>query len=223
MKFITAAGLTLCLVPSVLSTAIPVRADTSPALDKRVVPLTPPQGTVTCLGYTVAESDILAAINQGTAWATTTPPTQMGKLIIPSNSIPLHHYPSPPPLPSLSLKQPTNRPTNHSKPHNKLTDPPNPAGSSNYPHIYNNYEGLSFPNCAGSTIWEYPVLRYGTNPWVPAKGTKLPTGPNDEREPDRVIFAPASANSVTYCGTITHDPNKLNNKGKLGAFVACTV
>lgn len=173
MKFIIAGGLTLCLAPSVLSSAIPVSADTSPALDKRVVPLTPPQGTVTCLGYTVAESDILAAVGQGTGWATTSPPTQMG--------------------------------------------------SSDYPHIYNNYESISFPNCAGSTLWEYPVLRYGSNPWVPGSTTKLPSGPNGEREPDRVIFAPTNANSVTYCGTITHDPNKLNNKGKLGAFVPCTV
>ena len=86
MKFIVAAGLTLCLAPSVLSSVIPVPVpvDLSPTLDKRVVPLTPPQGSVTCLGYTVPESDILAAINQGTAWATTTPPTQMGKIAFPS-------------------------------------------------------------------------------------------------------------------------------------------
>ncbi|KAF6238245.1 hypothetical protein HO173_003525 [Letharia columbiana] len=174
MQFFIAAGLTLCLAPSVFSSAIPVPVDTSPALDKRVVPITPPQGTVTCLGYGVAESAILAAINQGTAWATTSPPTQMG--------------------------------------------------SSAYPHIYNNYESLTFPNCAGVTsLWEYPVLRYGANPWVPSKNTKMPTGPNNAREPDRVIFAPASADSVTYCGMITHDPTMLTNTGKLGAFVLCTV
>ena len=69
---------------------------------------------------------------------------------------------------------------------------------------------------------EYPVLRYGSNPWVPGKNSKLPTGPNDAREPDRVIFVATNANSVTYCGVITHDPTKMNNKGKLGAFVSCT-
>lgn len=190
MKYIIAAGLALCLAPSVFSSAIPV--DMSPALDKRVVPLTPPQGSVVCLGYTVAESDILLAVNQGTAWATTSPPTQMGKTIqIYSVAIIL---------------------TSHFSP-----------GSANYPHIFNNYEAISFPNCAGMTIWEYPVLRYGTNPWVPAgKNTKLPTGPNGAKEPDRVIFAPTSSTSVTYCGTVTHDPNKLTNTGKTGAFVPCT-
>lgn len=98
------------------------------------------------------------------------------------------------------------------------------SGSGSYPHVFKNYENINFPNCAGSTIWEYPVLRYGSNPWVPAgKSTKLPTGPNGEKEPDRVIFAPTNANTVTYCGTITHDPNKLTSTGKTGAFVICTV
>ena len=92
MKYIIAAGLALCLAPSVLSSAIP--ADMSPALDKRLVPLTPPQGSVVCLGYTVAESDILLAINQGTAWATTTPPTQMGKTLF--KFAPFHNPPRPP-------------------------------------------------------------------------------------------------------------------------------
>ena len=82
MKFMIAAGLTLCLAPNVLSSAIPVVADTSPALDKRVVPDTPPQGAVVCRGYSVPESDLLAAIDQGLAWATTNPPTQMGKTAI---------------------------------------------------------------------------------------------------------------------------------------------
>ena len=93
MKFIIAAGLTLCLAPNVLSSAIPVLADTSPALDKRVVPDTPPQGAVVCRGYSVPDSDILAAIDQGLAWATTDPPTQMGKPVIRSSS--LHSIPFP--------------------------------------------------------------------------------------------------------------------------------
>lgn len=173
MKYSIAAVLAICLAPSVLSSAIPIPADMSPALDKRIVPLTPPQGSVVCLGYTVAESDILLAITQGTAWATTSPPTQMGQ--------------------------------------------------GGYPHIFKNYEAISFPNCAGATIWEYPVLRYGTNPWVPAgKNTKMPTGPGGAKEPDRVIFAPTSSTSVTYCGMVTHDANKLTNTGKPGAFVLCT-
>ena len=92
MRFTIAAGLTLGLVPSVLSSAIPVAPNTSPALDKRVVPITPPQGSVTCLGYTVPEADILAAINQGLGWATTNPPTQMGKIDFQSNSF--HSTPS---------------------------------------------------------------------------------------------------------------------------------
>ena len=95
--------------------------------------------------------------------------------------------------------------------------------SKSYPHEFTNYEDIKFPNCAGSTIWEYPVLRYGSNPWVPRKNTKLPTGPNGKKEPDRVIFVPTNANMVTYCGTITHDPTKLTKKGKGGAFVICTV
>lgn len=103
MKFIIAAGLTLCLAPNVLSSAIPVLADTSPALDKRIVPDTPPQGAVVCRGYSVPESDILAAIDQGLAWATTDPPTQMGKPVIRSSSfhsIPFPSESSPPSLPA---------------------------------------------------------------------------------------------------------------------------
>ena len=49
--------------------------------------------SVTCLGYTVPESDILAAINRGTGWATTTPPTRMGK--IPFPSLPFQSNPNP--------------------------------------------------------------------------------------------------------------------------------
>ena len=92
MRFTIAAGLTLGLAPSVLSSAIPVAPNTSPALDKRVVPVTPPQGSVTCLGYTVPEADILSAINQGLGWATTNPPTQMGKTDLRSSSF--HSTPS---------------------------------------------------------------------------------------------------------------------------------
>lgn len=88
MKFIVAAGLALSFAPIVLSSPTPAVDDTSPALNKRVVPITPPQASVECLGYTVSTTNILAAINQGLAWATTSPPTQMGKNIpsIPSNS-----------------------------------------------------------------------------------------------------------------------------------------
>ena len=83
MKFIAVSALSLCFAPAVLSSAIPVAPDTSPNLDKRVVPTTPPRGDVVCLGYTVPVNNILAAINQGLAWATTVPPTEMGRSIIP--------------------------------------------------------------------------------------------------------------------------------------------
>lgn len=99
MRFIAASALSFCFVPAVLSSAIPIVPDTSPAPDKRVFPLTAPQRDVVCLGYTVPVSDILAAINQGAAWATTDPLTKMGKNIIPS--IPFSHLHTPnPSLPS---------------------------------------------------------------------------------------------------------------------------
>ena len=85
-------------------------------------------------------------------------------------------------------------------------------GKGKYPHVYNNYENIAFNDCVGLTLYEYPVLRGGGNPWVPAgKKTQLPEG-----QPDRVIFSPSGTDSATYCGMITHP-------GAGGNFIPCEV
>ncbi|KAK0384260.1 hypothetical protein NLU13_8348 [Sarocladium strictum] len=73
------------------------------------------------------------------------------------------------------------------------------AGSSSYPHRYNNYEGFSFGGAAGP-YQEFPILSSG----------KVYSGGSPG--PDRVIITEASCKQA---GTITHTGASGNN------FVAC--
>ncbi|KAL8682933.1 MAG: hypothetical protein Q9186_001096 [Xanthomendoza sp. 1 TL-2023] len=100
--------------------------------------------------------------------------------------------------------------------------PPIEKGTNQSPHIYKNKEGLYFPNCVDLTLWEYPILRHGPNPWIPSKGTPLEKDKQPEsREPDRVVFAPKDPTSAIFCGVMTHNEQKLTSHGKPGAFDLC--
>ncbi|KAL8808025.1 MAG: hypothetical protein Q9182_000303 [Xanthomendoza sp. 2 TL-2023] len=81
-------------------------------------------------------------------------------------------------------------------------DIPAKKGAKGYPHPYENHEQISFPNCIGFDLLEYPVLRHGTNPWDPKTQKALPK----RGEPDRVIFGrPKDTTPPTFCGVITHN------------------
>ncbi|EOD52329.1 guanyl-specific ribonuclease f1 [Neofusicoccum parvum] len=71
------------------------------------------------------------------------------------------------------------------------------AGSSTYPHTYNNYEGFDFP--VNGPYQEFPLLRSGVY-----------TGGSPGA--DRVIFS----TSGSYAGAITHTGASGNN------FVGCS-
>ncbi|KAK8930055.1 Guanyl-specific ribonuclease F1 [Metarhizium anisopliae] len=71
------------------------------------------------------------------------------------------------------------------------------AGSSTYPHRYNNYEGFNFP--VAGPYNEFPILKSG----------KIYTGGSPG--PDRVVIS----NSCSLAGVITHTGASGNN------FVGC--
>ncbi|TWU75716.1 hypothetical protein ED733_007624 [Metarhizium rileyi] len=72
------------------------------------------------------------------------------------------------------------------------------AGSSTYPHRYNNYEGFDFP--VGGPYNEFPILKSG----------KIYSGGSPG--PDRVVIS----NSCALAGAITHTGASGNN------FVGCS-
>ena len=67
------------------------------------------------------------------------------------------------------------------------------------PKGFGNHEALSFPNCAGKSLSEFPIL---SNGGVFPGGAKAGWG-----EPARVIFA-VSGGSATFCGLTYHDGAK---------------
>ncbi|KAL2210663.1 ribonuclease-domain-containing protein [Sarocladium strictum] len=75
----------------------------------------------------------------------------------------------------------------------------NTAGSSSYPHRYNNYEGFKFGGAAGP-YQEFPIMSNGQ---VYSGGSP---------GPDRVVITESSCRQA---GTITHTGASGNN------FVAC--
>ncbi|KAF8625838.1 hypothetical protein AX15_005165 [Amanita polypyramis BW_CC] len=78
-------------------------------------------------------------------------------------------------------------------------DTANAGGAGNYPHRYNNREGILFPDCAGP-FNEYPIL---------ASGAAYSGG---RPGPDRVIYE----TSGDLCGCITHTGAPRSN-----GFVPC--
>ncbi|KAK0194448.1 guanyl-specific ribonuclease C2 [Armillaria mellea] len=77
--------------------------------------------------------------------------------------------------------------------HTHLSSPIN-----NYPHRYNNYEGLTM-RCTGNVYYEFPIRPSGSY-----------TGGSPGA--DRVVFD----NSGTYCAVMTHTGASTTN-----GFVAC--
>ncbi|KAF2171460.1 hypothetical protein M409DRAFT_50896 [Zasmidium cellare ATCC 36951] len=67
------------------------------------------------------------------------------------------------------------------------------GGGSNYPHVFNNKEQLSFPACSGLTLYEFPLE---------PENQVFTTG--DAAGADRVVYATTGPNQFTYCGAMTH-------------------
>ncbi|KAL8682359.1 MAG: hypothetical protein Q9224_006784, partial [Gallowayella concinna] len=154
-----------------------------------------PESDLVCDGYKVEVNDIIAALTQGNSWATRSHPSKkVCKTFLLSQRSPYLYQ------------------------EDKLIQMDHP-GTKQSPHIYKNSENLDFPNCLGLTLWEYPILRHGPNPWIPSKGTPLEKDKQPEsREPDRVVFAPKDPTSAIFCGVMTHNEQKLTSHGKPGAF-----
>ncbi|KAJ8690859.1 hypothetical protein PTI98_012256 [Pleurotus ostreatus] len=60
------------------------------------------------------------------------------------------------------------------------------AGANDYPHPYNNHEGLKFPSCKGTGLMEFPLLNKG--------------GASRAPEADRVVYD----SKENFCGCMTH-------------------
>ena len=75
------------------------------------------------------------------------------------------------------------------------------------PKTFSNHEALKFPNCAGKSMQEFPILSSGQ---LFPGGTKAGWD-----EPARVIFS-LSGSTATFCGLTYHDGKKK------GGVALCT-
>ncbi|KAK4495352.1 hypothetical protein PRZ48_013683 [Zasmidium cellare] len=80
------------------------------------------------------------------------------------------------------------------------------SGGSQYPHVFNNREKLSFPACSGLTLYEFPLKPENQ---VFTNGAAAGA--------DRVVYATTGPNQFTYCGAMTHTGAPTRN-----GFVLCS-